>query len=320
MPVTEINTISAASLQGNPFNDPVEREIVAIDVNSSDSSPILIGLAGFFGSNRSFQNRLYASLDFQSVLKEIEEKNKDTGFTIILPDTMTSIYGNQYLNSSAVGNYEDFITVDLVNFIKKKYGERNIGIFGRSSGGFGAYNLATAHPDIFSGFIDVSGDSGFEYTYIKDFPESFKEIKKYGGIREWFEAMKIKRNHNNKEMNAINTVAMSAFYSPDPKGEMGIGLPFDTKTGELNNRIWKKWTAFDPSRNIEKRFDVLKEMAVFLQVGIHDEFNIDIGMKIMHEKLEKENIVHFYEEYDEGHSGTDYFYLKSIPLLAELLS
>ncbi len=214
MPITEINTISADSLQGNPFNDPADREIVAIDVNSSDSSPILIGLAGFFGSNRSFQNRLYASMDFQSVLKEIEEKNKDTGFTVILPDTMTSMYGNQYLNSSAVGNYEDFITVDLVNFIKKKYGERNIGIFGRSSG----------------------------------------------------------------------------------------------------------WTVFDPSRNIEKRFDVLKEMAVFLQVGIHDEFNIDIGMKIMHEKLEKENIVHFYEEYDEGHFGTDYFYLKSIPLLAELLS
>ncbi|MGC8609225.1 MAG: alpha/beta fold hydrolase, partial [Thermoplasmata archaeon] len=295
----QTDTIKANSLKNNRLGDPIDREIVTIDVNSNDKTPVLIGLAGFFGSNRSFLNRNYASADFQSILKQIAERNDGTGFTVVLPDTMTAIYGNQYLNSVAVGNYEDFITKDVLNYIHEKFGNRSIGIFGRSSGGFGAYTLATRHPDLFGGFIDVSGDSAFEYSYIKDFPESFREIRKYGGLQEWYVSMRAKKNHKSSEISAINTVAMSAFYSPDTKSDMNIALPFDLKNGEFNGKVWKRWLSLDPAKNISDRLDVLKEMAVFLQVGSHDEFNLDIGIRIMHEKLERENIVHFFEEYDE---------------------
>jgi len=88
---------------------------------------------------------------------------------IAIPDSMTSLGGNQFINSEAVGNYEDFIIKDVVGWIKHDFGKRKIGIFGKSSCGFGAYNLTVKNPETFSGFVDVSGDSAFEYCYIKRF-------------------------------------------------------------------------------------------------------------------------------------------------------
>ncbi len=310
--------VEAKSLSENPLGDPAVRDVNIINVNATERSPVIIGLAGFTGSGRSFLNRSYTSMDFLAALKEIDEKRSDLGFTIVLPDVMTGFYGNQYLNSSAVGNYEDFIVRDVVGVIKEKFGERPIGIFGKSSGGFGSYTLAVRHPDIFSGFIDVSGDSAFEYVYVPDFPDTYKELRKQG-LYKWFDEIHRKLSLQNQDIKVANIVAMSAFYSPDPGSPMGIGLPFDMETGELIESVWDRWLEFDPARNIEDHMDVLRDMAIFLQVGAKDEFHTDIGIGIMHRKLEQDNVVHFYEVYDSGHFGIDYFYLKSIPLLIELI-
>ncbi|KAA8923065.1 MAG: alpha/beta hydrolase [Thermoplasma sp.] len=315
--ITE-NKINAESLNGNPLGDPLIRDVSIIEINAHEKSPVLIGLAGFTGSGRSFLNRSYTSMDFLAALKEIDEKRSDLGFIIVLPDVMTGLYGNQYLNSSAVGNYEDYITKDVMEFVRQRFGERPVGIFGKSSGGFGSYTLAVRHPDLFSGFIDVSGDSAFEYVYIPDFPDSYKEIHKQG-LYHWYEEVHRKLSLQTQDIKVANIVAMSAFYSPDPSAPMGIGLPFDVDTGEMIESIWSRWTKFDPARNVEDYMDILRDMAIFLQVGGKDEFHTDIGIGIMHRKLEQENIVHFYEVYDSGHFGIDYFYLKSIPLLIELI-
>ncbi|MGC8515562.1 MAG: alpha/beta hydrolase-fold protein, partial [Thermoplasmata archaeon] len=158
-------SIHAASLEDNYLGDLASRDILLIAHNFRDKSPILIGLAGFFGSSSSFLNRSYSSQDFISTLERICSSVPESSFMIALPDSMTSLYGNQYINSSYAGNYEDFITKDVVGYLQKTYGKSKLGIFGKSSGGFGAYNLTIRNPRLFSGFVDVSGDSAFEYCY-----------------------------------------------------------------------------------------------------------------------------------------------------------
>ncbi|WP_237265332.1 alpha/beta hydrolase [Thermoplasma sp. Kam2015] len=310
--------ITSEVLSGNPLGDPVTRDVNIIEISPKPRSPVLIGLAGFTGSGRSFLNRSFTALDFITALKDIEQKRIDHGFILILPDVMTGLYGNQYLNSAAVGDYEDYIVKEIVGFVRERYGERAMALFGKSSGGFGSYTLAVRHPDIFSGFIDVSGDSCFEYEYIPDFPDTYKEIHKYG-IYRWYDEIHRKLSLQNQDIKVANIVAMSAFYSPDSGSPMGISFPFDLETGEFNESVWSRWLRFDPARNIDEYMDVLKDMAVFLQAGIRDEFHADIGIGVMHRKLERENVVHFYELYDSGHFGIDYFYLKSMPLLLELI-
>ncbi len=307
--------IHAKSLEKNPLKDQSEREVTVIERNVRDGTPALIGLAGFFGSSRSFLNRYYSGRDFITVLENISRKKADS-FLIVLPDTITSFFGNQYLNSTAVGNYEDFIVKDVVDFISREYGKRNIGLFGKSSGGFGAYNLASSHPDVFRGFLDVSGDSGFEYCYIKDFPSAIMKLEEMNP-RKFLKYFREKPHPDSSDMGIMNTIAMSAFYSPNPESELGFDLPFDPRRNLLDEATWARWLELDPLRNIENRLEGLRDQVVILQVGKRDEFSINIGMKGMSNILTANKIRHRYREYDEGHFGIEYFYEYSIPLLTE---
>ncbi len=311
-------SIHAASLESNYLGDPTSRDIILVAHNFHDESPILIGLAGFFGTSLSFLNRSYSSRDFISTLERICSGMPDLSFMIALPDSMTSLYGNQYMNSSCVGNYEDFITKDVVGFLQKSYGKRKLGIFGKSSGGFGAYNLTIRNPNLFSGFVDVSGDSGFEYCYLRDFPDSIEAFRK-DGLNAFLEKFRKSPTHSRQDLNAMGTAAMAAFYSPN-RNEIGkIDLPFDLHTGLLDYEIWKRWIEHDPARNIKSNIQSLRNKKIIMQVGNRDEFSINIGMRSMHETLGLAGIDHEYNEYDEGHFSIDYLYEYSLPMLLSYL-
>lgn len=311
--------IDGVSLRNNPLEDPEIREVYLIEHNVRDDTPILIGLAGFFGTAQSFLNRSFSNMDFLGTLEMMARTNPDLSFVIALPDTMTRLRGNQYLNSTAVGNYEDFITRDLRVFLERKYGKRKMGIFGKSSGGFGAYNLASLHKDMFSGFIDVSGDSAFELCYLKDFPRAFETIKQYG-TGNFLSRFSLSPSHTAAELDTLNLIAMSAFYSPREDEDAGIGLPFSLNTGLVREEIWEKWLEFDPVRNIKSRLDNLGSQTVIFQVGNHDEFSLNIGLGALSSILNENGIRNTLMRYDEGHFGIDYFYRDSIPLLIQGIS
>ncbi len=311
--ISEESIISKA-LEGNVPGDPVERAITSIEYNAHEETPVIIGLAGFYGTSFSFLNRSFTSIDFKSTLEKIASTGKVDSFVIILPDTMTSFGGNQYMNSSAVGMYEDFITHDVVDFIKNKYGKRRIGLFGKSSGGFGSYNLSINNPELFRGFIDVSGDAGFEYCYMRDFPQAIDTLGKTG-LTEFMKKFRTSDFHTNSDLNVNGVIAMSAFYSPDRSGEMGIELPFDMHTGELKEDVWKKWKKLDPLQNARSHIKDLKKMKIILQTGSRDEFSINIGMRGLSNILHDNGVDHQFMEYDAGHFGIDYFYEKSLPEL-----
>ncbi len=306
--------IHGNSLKNNALGDPEDRSVTLIEHNFREDTPILIGLAGFFGTFQSFLNRSYTNMDFLSTLDMIIRRDPDLSFIIALPDTMTGLHGNQYLNSSAVGSYEDFITKDVTGFLEKRYGRRKIGIFGKSSGGFAAYNLASLHPDIFSGFVDVSGDSAFEFCYLKDFPGTYETVRKYG-TGKFIDHFSHSPSHTAAELNAMNIIAMSAFYSPDEDEDAGIGLPFRMDNGLIREDIWEKWLEFDPVRNVTSRLENLSRQTAIFQVGNRDEFALNLGIVALSMILDENSIQNTLMQYDEGHFGIDYFYGDSIPLL-----
>lgn len=315
----ERKIIHGESLENNKPGDPVDREILIISNNCEENSPLLVGLAGFFGSAANFLNRSYSSQDFITTLENISKHNPDISYLMAIPDTMTSYCGNQYLNSSAVGNYEDFIINDLMGFMNEKYGARKSGIFGKSSGGFGAYNLTVRHPDVFSGFVDVSGDSLFEYCYLKDFPGAIETFRN-SGPEKFLEDFRSKEYHNNQELNAMEVIAMSAFYSPDTKSPYNFDLPFDIESGKIRYDTWNRWLEVDPARTITRAAYDLKGKKIILQVGKRDEFALNIGIRSMHQSLETMGVEHTYQEYDTGHFSIEFLYQYSIPELVLFLS
>ena len=73
---------------------------------------------------------------------------------IVAVSGVTAAGGSFYVDSPANGNWEKFITEDVVDYVDTNF--RTIpevesrGIFGGSMGGFGALNLAMRHPDLYS--------------------------------------------------------------------------------------------------------------------------------------------------------------------------
>ncbi len=318
MLVFEEFTIESQSLRRNPVHDPYRRKVHVIRYGADEGAPALIGLAGFFGSSDSFLSRSYMHQDFLTTLNKITKKRSKESFLIILPDTMTAFHGNQYLNSPAVGNYEDFIIKDLLPEIEKRYGKRNIGLFGKSSGGFGSYNLTVNNPGKIGGFIDVSGDAGFELCYFNGFGKSIQLILKHG-LSGFFKLFSRKPNPGPDFLSTMNTIAMSAFYSPNPKSELLLDLPFDPTTGEFRDSVWKRWLRYDPARNISVNTDNLRDKKIILQTGNRDDFFINIGMSTMHAKLDSNGVKHTFQVTDATHMSLEFLYEKSIPELNEYL-
>ena len=61
---------------------------------------------------------------------------------IVFPDCFTCLGGNQYINSSAIGRYADYLTRELIPFVDREFrtlaSRDHRGCFGKSSGGYGA--------------------------------------------------------------------------------------------------------------------------------------------------------------------------------------
>jgi S-formylglutathione hydrolase FrmB len=263
---------------------------------------------------------------YNEMLDELIEAGKMPPVIFVMPNCLTYYGGSQYVNSSAVGAYEDYIIQELVPFIEDRFATSGVrGIIGGSSGGIGSFNLAVKYPDVFCAFADHSGDSAFEYCYLSDVPKFITAIEKYDYDLEKFKAIihdrTVQKDSSFKVI--LNMLAMAACYSPNPAVEpLGFELPFDIRTGEIRPELWQRWLTFDPVHMVEPYQANLRRLKfLYVDCGKRDQFNLLLGARQLHVKLDQFGIDHIYEEYD-----SDHFLLrreqkrKSIPLLVEALS
>ncbi len=310
----KIIKLKSKALEGNYLNDPVEREILVFYPDKIvDNSPLLIELAGLNGTPK-LNNR------FSQVLNKLYKKDLLKNAIIINPNFSTKYHVNQYINSPAVGNYDDFIINEIIPYMSDLYHTKNVGLFGKSSGGFGAYTLAVNHPDVISGFADHFGDSCFEYVYIPDIPITYKELHNKS-INEYLNEKSKKEDLTDNEIRALNIIGMSAFYSYNEDSELKFDLPFERDTGSFKPDIWNKWIKYDPAKNVVNYISNLKKLkAIYLDVGTEDEYSLFIGMSTLHKKMEKNGIDHQYEEFKGGHFYNTTRYEESLPFLIKKLS
>jgi S-formylglutathione hydrolase FrmB len=77
----------------------------------------------------------------------------------------------------------------------------------------------------------------------------------------------------------------------------------------------------DPTRMVEKYSNNLNKLKlIYIDCGTKDEFSLQLGARILHSKLEKMKIRHFYEEFDNGHMNVSYRYDVSLPKIYSALS
>jgi enterochelin esterase family protein len=324
-----IESFTSRVLAGNPLGDPATRQLPIIlppDYETSGKRyPVIYGLTGFTGSGLSMLNFTAWQPNLPQRIDRLMAEGKLSPAIYVLPDCFTRYGGSQYLNSTAIGRYEDYVIDEIVPHIDRTYrtiaGSEGRGVFGKSSGGYGSIVLGMKHPDVFGAVACHSGDMYFDLVYVPDFPRFLNAIQKAGGLEKWWIEFERKPKKENRDIEAVDILAMAAAYSPNPIAQpFPIDFPFDLDTGELKPDVWARWLELDPVRMVDRYADNLKQLRLlFIDCGSRDEFNLHFGARTLVKKLKVLGVPHEYEEFDDGHMNVSYRYEVSLPKIVAAL-
>lgn len=314
------------ALRGNPLGDPHVREVPVYlppAARDGEKLPVAFLLAGFTGRGQSMLEthpwRGGAVRAYDRHLTETGHK----GLILVMPDAFTRLGGSQYVNSGAVGQYTDYVADELPDFVDAHYptipGARAVA--GKSSGGFGALHLAMQRPGAFRAAASISGDCAFEFPMGHEIIGCARALLPHGGDpRPWLEAFDESHELSGDGHAAINMIAMSACYAPNPESPWGFDLPFDPVTCERRPDVWKRFLAFDPLKAARDHVEALRRLELlYIECGTKDEFGLQFGARLLTRELDRLGVPHEFAEHDGGHFGLDKRYLEVLPKLAETL-
>src|SRR5262249_3320927 len=283
--------------------------------------PALLAVVGFTGTGAMLFNRDPLGEDLARRLDRLIAGGCPP-MIVAAPDCFTRLGGNQDINSSATGRYEDYLIDEIVPFVARTYSVKRWGVFGKSSGGYGSIVLAMRHPDVFEALADHSGDATFELCYISDFPAALDAFREAGGPARWVERFWADANrHRQKHHKPLNALAMAAHYSPNPESkDLGIDLPFDLESGRFRPDVWERWRAWDPVNMVAAHAEGLRRLRlIYVDCGMKDEFALHWGARALVAELRRHGLTVEHQEFDDGHMSIAYRYDVSLPMLARAL-
>lgn len=316
-------------LQGNIWSDPANRDFnVYLPPGYSESGQPYVALwdfAAFTNAGPGHLNWKNQGENLPQRLDRLIGNGEMPPVVVPMPDCYSSLGGNQYVNSSSVGRYADYVVEELVPFLSNHVNvmddRAGRGVFGKSSGGYGALVHAMYYPDIWGGLASHAGDIGFEWVYRPDFPRTAAVLSALNGdpyrfLKNFWK----KKSPGSPDYATLMTLAMAASYDPGDSPESAIRLPFDLHTCEMDADRWAQWLRHDPLNLLESYAAQLASLKLlYIDVGSRDQYNIQYGTRSFVKRLEKLGIGHHYEEFDGTHTGMDWRLDVSLPLLAKAL-
>lgn len=343
-------------LQGNPLGDPHVRKLaVWLPPQATGPArrrfPVLYDLVGFTGSGSSHTNWKPFGDNVPERAARLIREGRMGPAIFVFPDCFTAFGGNQYVNSSAIGDYADYLTREIVPFVDREFPtlahRDHRGCFGKSSGGYGAILHGMKHAETWGAIADHSGDAYFDFVYRHDWPNTLNELAKHrrpkrkagaydarrasglkglaegrddGRIRRFLAGVWKKEKLSTAEGHCIMNLCMAATYDPDPRAPLGFRVPFNLESGEVIGERWRNWLAHDPIHLVKKyRSNLASLRGLYIDCGWRDQYHIHYGSRILSERLAAAGIRHRYEEFDDNHSDIDYRMDVSLPYLYRAL-
>ena len=319
--------IESQALKSNMLGDPTVRALDVYLPPESDGQglPLLVDLVGFTSSGLSQTNWTAFRENVPERLDRLISEQKMPPVVVAFPDCFTRLGGNQYVNSASTGAWEDFLLLEMLPAIEQRFGcggAGRRGVFGKSSGGYGAIMHALRHSDVWAAAACHSGDMGFELCYLPDMPAVLRALAgAENSIERWWQRLEDAQKHPDGSFKVINALAMAASYDPDPGQYLGIRLPVTFDTCEVIEERWANWLRHDPVVALENQADNLRRLkALYIDCGMNDQFNLLYGARRFVRRLNELRIAHRYEEFSDNHSSVDYRMDESLPFLAQALA
>ena len=239
---------------------------------------------------------IYYLLDFgergaPAVLDPLKiQKDIDTGFAremiIVVVNGANSLGGSFYVNSPVTGNWDDFVTQDVVGYVDAHYRTlpqpASRGIAGFAMGGSGALGLAMRHPDVFGAVYSLSpylfDENGLAESPLFSPPsmvDGFADLQARESLLSVDDAVSDMQNNAGDEQFAL---AYGAAFVPNPQAKPPyVDYPYSRQVGQLyrDESVWKRWEAgfgAIPDKIQVYKDNPLKLNGIVIDCGTNDQY------------------------------------------------
>ncbi|MHA2101688.1 MAG: alpha/beta hydrolase [Candidatus Kariarchaeaceae archaeon] len=291
----ETVVIHSQALEGNLLGDSPDRSVsiylpTVYDENTNIRLPVIYLLHGYTQNNVSF----LSFFSLKSVFDSFFEESTVQPMIIVIPNADNAYNGSFYTNSIVTGDWEDFITQELVEYIDNNY--RTIqqasgrGISGYSMGGYGTIMLAMKHPDIFSATYSLSGTNLiFEDVILV-------------GLHDYLIQAVNATQFSGLPMEAQAMIAEGVAFAPNVNSTPFMcDFPVDTN-GVVIDSLWQRWLENDPYSLIETyRNNLLQLNGIKFDCGTQDA--LMESTRKFHMALDTKGIPHYFEEHSGNHTN-----------------
>lgn len=323
--------IDSACLAGNLLGDSPRRRVDVYVPHGHDGRglPLLVDLVGYTAGGPAHTNWKNYGENVPERLDRLIGSGQMPPVAVAFPDCFTRLGGNQYIDSAAMGAWETFLIREMLPFVEGRFGcggQGRRGVFGKSSGGYGAMVQALRHGGtVWSAAASHSGDVGFEYLYhLGEFAGALRQLAGHGlSVEAFMKKFEAGPKVKDSDWHTLMILAQCASFDPDPEAFHGIRLPVDLVTCEIIPERWQNWLRWDPLRMADepRHLESLRSLKAFsIDCGDIDQYNMVYGSRLLHRKLEAAGIAHVYEEFPDDHSSVDYRMDVSLPILAKALA
>jgi len=297
--VVERVQVRGQSLEGNLSGDSPVRDVAVYLPESYASEPerrypVVYMLHGFTDSMEKWWFKPDHWINLPTVLDKAAGRDDTRDVIVVMPDAYTRYQGSFYSNAATTGDWETYISEELVAYVDSHY--RTIadvssrGLAGHSMGGYGTIRIGIKRPDVFSSLYSLSPcclSAGFMNRLSGDTTPASELIK----TDEDFAAAPF-------PVKAV--ISMAVAWAPNPQNPpYYFDLP--TKDGEPQPPVIGKIAANAPLAYIDQRIENVRSLkAIALDAG-DKEPTIGPTTRALHSVLEDYDIEHEFSIYEGNH-------------------
>ena len=295
-PVTmEHIKIHGAALEGNLEGDAVDRDVIVFlppsyATSKSRRYPVVYALHGFSIGAEQWTHEIHVPQTIEGAFAQGAHE-----MILVLPDSKTIYGGSMYSSSATTGDFEKFISHDVVAYIDAHY--RTIpdrlarGLVGHSMGGYGASRIGMKHPEVFGSLYIMSPCCMSARAAGPSNPDADRALQ----------AVKTPADSAMLPFGLRAQLASAAAWSPDPKNPP-LYLDLPTKNGVPQPDVVAKWAANAPLAFVDQYIDNLRQYrAIAMDVGDQDGLRIDAAK--LHAILDNYGLVNSFEIYHGTHTS-----------------
>ena len=295
-PVTaEHIKIHGAALEGNLEGDAVDRDVIVFLPPSYQKYrhrryPVVYALHGYSIGAEQWTHEIHLPQTIEGAFAEGAKE-----MIVVLPDSKTVHNGSMYSSSVTTGDFEKFISHDVVAYMDAHYrtipDRTSRGLVGHSMGGYGATRIGMKHSDVFGSLYIMSPCCLSAHTAGPANPELEKALEEVKTPEESAKLPFFPRAQ----------LASAAAWSPDPK-DPPLYLDLPMKDGTVRPDVLAKWAANAPLAFIDQYIGNLRQYrAIALDVGDQDGLRTD-AVKL-HDVLDLYGIANSFEVYSGTHTS-----------------